>query len=1035
VEIALHGTRQEFPRGSEWRKWDLQVHTPFSVLNNGFGTDFDLYAKELFERAIANDIHAIGVTDYFSVEGYRALKLLVADGPRLEAVLGPDAAAKARRILLIPNIELRTTPLVTRRDGTSSRVNFHVLFSEELDVDRIDEDFLRVLRFTAEGAPGREDEFHALTRANLEDLGRRLKAEHEPYRRLSDLYVGMENAIIPHEDVTKALETQRSRFEERYLLILPPDEDLSELNWDGQGHLTRKVLFQKSHMFFSANPGTKEFGLGRRHPTVEEFKAEFKSLKPCVHSSDSHDFASMFRPDGGRHTWIKGDLTFRGLRQLLAEPEGRVFIGEEPPGITRIHDRPTRVLQRVSIHKTAGSTLAEEWFDADIDLNPELVAIIGKKGSGKSALADVLGSLGNTPRHDAFSFLSDKHFRHPQKGKASHFDASIEWADGTREGPRLLSQNPAPGSVEKVKYIPQSYLEEICTEISAGSASKFYQELQQAIFSHVPEVERLGCQTLDALLALRGQEIDRAVELTRDELRSLNAQIVALEAQLEPQHREAIEQQLAERQRELAAHVENKPQEIVAPDQDATTVEQSAAALAAMSAAQAEAVAIAAQISALRDEDGLVARREAAAMALVDRMRNLKRVVDKELAEAEPDFVNVGIRVEEVVTFSTDVAPMLAAARAFAQRRSEIAGQRNPAAEGSLGHRQESLTAQIATLESQLSAPQKEYQNYLTALREWDGVLLIIIGSIGTVGTVKFLENQLQALDRVPASLTTLRHRRRRRSREIYRDKQRLRAHYERYFGPVEDFLTNHPLAATADFRLTFKAAIAQEGFSDRFLSCIHQGRIGPFAGVAEGRAALMTMLGRTSWESGRAVVEFAEDLVRSMGSLEGRPVSVAGQLRQGLTTQDLYDLVFGLDYLKPVYELRWDGRAVDELSPGERGDLLLIFYLLIDGNDIPLVLDQPEENLDNQTIVGTLVPCMRDAKKRRQVIMVTHNPNLAVVCDADQVISAEIIRDASCRVVYRSGSIENPATNERIVDILEGTRPAFDQRGARYKG
>ena len=155
----------------------------------------------------------------------------------------------------------------------------------------------------------------------------------------------------------------------------------------------------------------------------------------------------------------------------------------------------------------------------------------------------------------------------------------------------------------------------------------------------------------------------------------------------------------------------------------------------------------------------------------------------------------------------------------------------------------------------------------------------------------------------------------------------------------------------------------------------------------------------------------------------------------QGVTLQDLYGLVFGLEYLKPIYELRWDGRAVDELSPGERGNLLLIFYLLIDRDDIPLVLDQPEENLDNQTIVGTLVPCMRDAKKRRQVIMVTHNPNLAVVCDADQVVCAEIQREAGNRVVYRSGSIENPETNGRIVDVLEGTRPAFDQRRARYQG
>lgn len=98
----------------------------------------------------------------------------------------------------------------------------------------------------------------------------------------------------------------------------------------------------------------------------------------------------------------------------------------------------------------------------------------------------------------------------------------------------------------------------------------------------------------------------------------------------------------------------------------------------------------------------------------------------------------------------------------------------------------------------------------------------------------------------------------------------------------------------------------------------------------------------------------------------------------------------------------------------------------LVDRSDIPLVIDQPEENLDNQTVYKTLVPCIKDAKQRRQIIMVTHNPNLAVVCDAEQVIYAEIQKENGNAVSYSSGSIENPNINRRIVDVLEGTKPAF---------
>lgn len=87
-----------------------------------------------------------------------------------------------------------------------------------------------------------------------------------------------------------------------------------------------------------------------------------------------------------------------------------------------------------------------------------------------------------------------------------------------------------------------------------------------------------------------------------------------------------------------------------------------------------------------------------------------------------------------------------------------------------------------------------------------------------------------------------------------------------------------------------------------------------------------------------------------------------------------------------------------------------------------------------SQMIAGmTLVPCMRDARLRRQVVVVTHNPNLAVVCDADQIIDAEIRKDGSNAVIYESGSIEDPEMNRRLVDVLEGTKPAFNQRAAKY--
>jgi predicted ATPase len=100
---------------------------------------------------------------------------------------------------------------------------------------------------------------------------------------------------------------------------------------------------------------------------------------------------------------------------------------------------------------------------------------------------------------------------------------------------------------------------------------------------------------------------------------------------------------------------------------------------------------------------------------------------------------------------------------------------------------------------------------------------------------------------------------------------------------------------------------------------------------------------------------------------------------------------------------------------------------------DTPLVIDQPEDNLDNQTVVRILVNSIKQTKRRRQIFIVTHNPNLAVVCDADQIITCAIDKEKGNKVSYNCGAIENPKINPNVVDILEGTKPAFDNRGGKY--
>jgi len=205
---------------------------------------------------------------------------------------------------------------------------------------------------------------------------------------------------------------------------------------------------------------------------------------------------------------------------------------------------------------------------------------------------------------------------------------------------------------------------------------------------------------------------------------------------------------------------------------------------------------------------------------------------------------------------------------------------------------------------------------------------------------------------------------------------------------------------------------------------------------VEEGHKMLKSILARHDFSTEAGIEAFLIEIINSLENdqrPDGKAARVADQIRRGKSAGGLYDLIFSLDYLKPRYSLRMGDKELHQLSPGERGTLLLVFYLLVDKDDIPLVIDQPEENVDNQTVYELLAPCMKEAKRQRQILIVTHNPNLAVVCDAEQVICADLDKKSNYRMSYVSGAIEAPTINKAVVDILEGTRPAFDKRDDKY--
>ena len=124
----------------------------------------------------------------------------------------------------------------------------------------------------------------------------------------------------------------------------------------------------------------------------------------------------------------------------------------------------------------------------------------------------------------------------------------------------------------------------------------------------------------------------------------------------------------------------------------------------------------------------------------------------------------------------------------------------------------------------------------------------------------------------------------------------------------------------------------------------------------------------------------------------------------------------------------------INEGSPGQKSAAILAF-ILNSGTD-PLIIDQPEDDLDNSLIYNLVVKSIRKMKDKRQIIVVTHNPNIPVLGDAEGILILE--RDNNGKVTFRkqkkAGCIEEKLIREGICDIMEGGEEAFKKREKKYQ-
>src|ERR1700733_12269747 len=497
-------------RGSDWIRCDLHVHTPASCYHQyGDAQDpaiWERFLKDL--EALPSDFKIIGINDYLTVDGYERILLEKQNG-RL-----------ANIDCLLPVIEFRLNRLVGNEK--TKRLNYHVIFSDAVGLDTIRTQFLSALspKYTLETGAQHPSWSGILSNDSLKQLGRLIKEQSPDNISLqdqSDWDVGFNNFNVDYGRLQEILEF--TCFRDRVITAIGKGE-WDQFKWDGGGASEKRTLINEADLVFTAAPSVSAYDASRQALIQRKVNS---CLLDC---SDAHYFSDSTQPNrvGNCFTWIKAEPSFDGLRQVLFEPEGRLFISESNPD----KKPPYQVIERIRF-VGGGDTFGNQ----EIGISPYLTAIIGGKSTGKSLLAGLIVKAADLQEYrrrnqlKASGGVPDPLAWVEQQLPAMNFE--VVWRDGAVTTLRNTEWR-------KVTYFPQRYLNSSINDQGIGN-----KELNTIIRAVLAQNARYGS----------------AFDTYREKLQRLSEEIAAAATSFENSLRDLREKRLIASEKGKSSDVES----------------------------------------------------------------------------------------------------------------------------------------------------------------------------------------------------------------------------------------------------------------------------------------------------------------------------------------------------------------------------------------------------------------------------------------------------------------------------------------------
>ena len=945
----------KYKLGSEWRKWDLHIHTPNTKLSDNFeqieGEDiWKTYCTKIEE----SDVAVLGITDYFSVENYFTF------------IEKHKEYFPLSKKVFFPNVELRLEVSVNK---SAEEVNIHIIFSNsELVAKNKIEDFLLKLD----------------TNIKVHDAViscKNLSTKND-----------FEKAGVKHDIIKTKLKEVFGK-DECYLILsaannagLRPDTaSPRKLNiTDG--------IDKVCDGFFGGEQNVNYYLDTERYETEEKAKP-----KPVISGCDAHSFDDIDNYLGKKFvkqnvktgkdetiknvTWIKADPTFEGLKQITYEPIGRVKIQTLKPDTKNA---------RHIISEIQFKSSAKLFGNQKILLNDNLNAIIGGKSSGKSLL---LYSIANSVDPEQVERINKRLNFEGYSFENEKYDFVVTWKNNEKD---ILIDDNLENKSRKITYIPQLYINYLAEKNNKKELNTLVGNilLQDDVYKTFFEEKRAGIDKISQRTELELTNLLtirlNAIELTK-QIKEIGASKIIAEAI------KKIELQISEGQK-----LSNlSPEEVSNYNTLIKKKEQSDKELQLIQTKISVLQKFSEELSASKNELVGIKNQE----DYLSQKGKLDKILDV-FAEIPTDISNIKLLVSKdfdviITNLQNEISKLKLSelrdnvGKVLKQLNNELspflkklAGQKELKKISEQLEKEKQKKEKSELFEKQSSSAIEEYKNSKKRITN----LLKERYSLYKDIVVKINETKKEIGEEITLDCSLV---------------------YEK-----EKFSL---------YEQANKSAIAKEHFFNKLFSVNH-----------------------VNYD---LIPDIFQDMVKVIddNSLKLSDDKII-PLKQKTTIDEIFRGIIR-DNFELDYKVTYKNDELLSMSPGKKGTVLLILFLQINSAEYPILIDQPEDNLDNRTIYDLLCKMVVETKIDRQIIIVSHNANLVVATDSENIIVANQEgqdpdkNKSEYRFEYVNGALEYTSAKkekikgvlyqqgikEHVCDILEGGIEAFKQRERKY--